>query len=85
MAFLRTSFTRRSLTVLAATALLAGAANAQSYPDRPVTIVVAFAPGGNVDATARAIGPALSKALGQPVAEPSAARWWRAPSPTATR
>jgi tripartite-type tricarboxylate transporter receptor subunit TctC len=67
MAFLRTSFTRRSLTVLAATALLAGAANAQSYPDRPVTIVVAFAPGGNVDATARAIGPALSKALGQPV------------------
>lgn len=67
MAFLRTSFTRRSLAVLAATALLAGTASAAGYPERPVTIVVAFAPGGNVDATARAIGPALSKALGQPV------------------
>ncbi|GAD22430.1 tripartite tricarboxylate transporter substrate binding protein [Acidovorax sp. MR-S7] len=67
MAFLRTSFTRRSLAVLAATALLAGTASAAGYPERPITIVVAFAPGGNVDATARAIGPALSKALGQPV------------------
>jgi len=43
------------------------AASAASYPERPVRLLVPFAPGGNVDITARTISPALGKALGQQV------------------
>jgi tripartite-type tricarboxylate transporter receptor subunit TctC len=43
------------------------AALAQAWPTRPISIVVGFAPGGNVDGVARIIAPALSDALGQPV------------------
>ena len=54
--------------VLAGAAILAApAVRAQSFPDRPLRLVVAFPPGGNVDFTARLLAPALSAALGQPV------------------
>ena len=42
-------------------------ASAQTYPNRPITLVVPFPPGGIADGTARVVGPALSAALGQPV------------------
>jgi tripartite-type tricarboxylate transporter receptor subunit TctC len=47
--------------------LAAGAAAAQTYPDRPITMVVGFAPGGADDATARIIQDVMQKALGQPI------------------
>jgi tripartite-type tricarboxylate transporter receptor subunit TctC len=47
--------------------LAAGAASAQSYPDHPVTMIVAFPPGGADDATARILQDPMQKALGQPI------------------
>jgi tripartite-type tricarboxylate transporter receptor subunit TctC len=42
-------------------------ASAQSYPNRPVKLIVPFPPGGAVDIYARTVLPALSENLGQPV------------------
>lgn len=60
---------RRSL-LLGATAIAMGLAapvQAQSFPSKPIRLVIPFAPGGVVDLTARQIGPKLSEAIGQPV------------------
>jgi tripartite-type tricarboxylate transporter receptor subunit TctC len=46
---------------------VAGGASAQSYPNRPVTVIVPFAAGGSVDATARFVLPRLAERLKQPV------------------
>jgi tripartite-type tricarboxylate transporter receptor subunit TctC len=54
-------------SMLTAGIAAAGPASAQTYPDRPVTMLVAFPPGGADDATARIIQDALAKALGQPI------------------
>ncbi|WP_454692373.1 Bug family tripartite tricarboxylate transporter substrate binding protein [Achromobacter aloeverae] len=54
-------------SLLGAAALgMAGAASA-AYPDRPITLVVGYAPGGAVDVVARILGRELGEALGQTV------------------
>ncbi len=58
---------RTFAALLAACTLAAGAASAQTYPNRPVTMIVAFPPGGADDASARIIQDAMQKALGQPI------------------
>jgi tripartite-type tricarboxylate transporter receptor subunit TctC len=50
--------------VLAIGAALAGTCDAAGYPDRPVTIVVPYAPGGATDASARLVAQALQKQTG---------------------
>ena len=54
-------------TILAALALAASTAFAQSYPTKPIRMEVAFPPGGPVDIIARLMGPKIGEALGQPV------------------
>lgn len=42
-------------------------AQAQDFPKQPIKLVVPWAPGGNVDITARAVAPTMSELLGQQV------------------
>ena len=60
------SFACKLAALLAAFALSAGAALAQ-FPERPVTMIVPFPPGGVADTVARPIAEAMTAALKQPV------------------
>jgi tripartite-type tricarboxylate transporter receptor subunit TctC len=57
---------RRAFTAIAL-ALLGASALAQSYPNKPIRLVVGFTPGGVSDVLARAISAKLSQNLGQQV------------------
>ncbi len=48
-------------------ALLAFHVQAQTYPNKPIRLVVGFAPGGNTDTVARVVGQKLGERLGQQV------------------
>ena len=53
--------------LLAAACLIAPQAGAQTYPDRPLRIVVPIGPGGGYDFVGRLLADQLTKRLGQPV------------------
>jgi tripartite-type tricarboxylate transporter receptor subunit TctC len=61
------SFIRRLAAALLCAALATGLAHAQSWPTKPVRIVVPFPPGGSTDQVARIIAAYLSPAIGQQV------------------
>ncbi len=42
-------------------------ATAQTFPDKPIRVIVPFAPGGLVDGSMRTLAPRMSEALGQPI------------------
>lgn len=56
----------RSLVLLVCVAAATGAA-AQTYPNKPIRMVVGYSAGGSVDVVGRLLGQELSKALGEPV------------------
>lgn len=61
---------RKSTALLTACVLalvFAGAAQAQTFPSKPVRVIVPFPPGGAADITSRVLGEYVGKALGQSV------------------
>ncbi len=59
---------RRTFLLTPCAMALAGAARAQvQFPNRPITLIVPFAPGGIADLAARAVAQPLAQALGQAV------------------
>jgi tripartite-type tricarboxylate transporter receptor subunit TctC len=59
--------TRRAAGMAALGAMAAGSARAQSWPTRPIRLIVPFPAGNAGDITARVMGEELSRRLGQPV------------------
>ena len=59
----------KRLVVAIALTIFAGvaAAHAQTYPSRPITLIVPFPPGGSTDAAARLLSERMKQSLGQPV------------------
>src|SRR5437764_957497 len=63
----RRAFISRLGAALLASVLASGSAAAQPYPNRPITLVVPFPPGGATDAIARIIQDSMSQSLGQQI------------------
>src|SRR5215210_4632853 len=56
-----------AVLALALASVTASTAHAQSYPARPVKLIVPYGPGGTVDPTARILGARAAELLGQPM------------------
>lgn len=61
------TFTRRAALAALASMALAAPAAAQTYPDKPIRMIIAFAAGGPTDVVGRLLAPRLSEILGQQV------------------
>jgi tripartite-type tricarboxylate transporter receptor subunit TctC len=59
--------TRRALSFALAAAALCAGAHAESYPDKPIRMIVPWLAGGSTDVLGRALGVELARQLGQPV------------------
>lgn len=66
MSSFRRPLSRRTVLALPAVAALTAGARADSWPSKPVHIVVPFAPGGSGDITARLVGKYMEEKTGQP-------------------
>ena len=61
------TITRRGFAAFAIVLALGGGASAQSWPTKPIRMIVPYTPGGYTDLMARTVGQKLSEALGQPI------------------
>ncbi len=55
------------VALLAVTLVISALASAQGFPSRPIRMIVPYAPGGNVDISARIVGPGMGELLGQTI------------------
>jgi tripartite-type tricarboxylate transporter receptor subunit TctC len=58
---------RRTFLQFVAAPAFSYVATAQTYPTRPITMIVPFAPGGPTDAIARVLAERMKGSLGQPI------------------
>ena len=58
---------KKNLMLLTLAAMVSPAGAAEQFPTRPIRVIVPYAPGGNVDISARIIAPPLGEVLGQTI------------------
>jgi tripartite-type tricarboxylate transporter receptor subunit TctC len=63
----QTTTARLASALIISLAAFASAVHAQTFPSKPLRIIVPFPPGGAADVTSRLLGEQMAKGLGQPV------------------
>jgi tripartite-type tricarboxylate transporter receptor subunit TctC len=58
---------KKTLMLLTLAAMVSPVGAAEQFPTRPIRVIVPYAPGGNVDISARIIAPPLGEVLGQTI------------------
>ena len=64
---MKTRTALKSMLAMLGIVVLMGAASAQEYPPKPITLIIPWPPGGPTDVTMRALAEAASRHLGQPI------------------